>query len=138
MFPTPLMVRLLSPGREEWGKKSIFGDVVLRAQKYISFSFSHSLFGYIGYRDIIAIPDLSTYRRIPWEHNIPFFLLSFYEPTSREPLAVCPRGVLKRVTDQLASLGWEAMCGAEFEFFNFKGNKKLDITDGWIMYLQRQ
>ncbi|KAG0325220.1 hypothetical protein BGZ99_000935 [Dissophora globulifera] len=73
-----------------------------------------------GYRDIIAIPDLSTFRRIPWEDNIPFFLLSFFDPTTREPLAVCPRGVLKRVTDELASLGWEAMCGAEFEFFNFK------------------
>ncbi|GJJ72014.1 glutamine synthetase [Entomortierella parvispora] len=73
-----------------------------------------------GYRDIIAIPDLSTFRRIPWEGNIPFFLLSFFEPATREPLAVCPRGVLKKVTDELASLGWEAMCGAEFEFFNFK------------------
>ncbi|KAF9396018.1 hypothetical protein BGX21_009688 [Mortierella sp. AD011] len=73
-----------------------------------------------GYRDIIAIPDLSTFRRIPWEDNIPFFLLSFYDPTTREPLAVCPRGILKRVTDELATMGWEAMCGAEFEFFNFK------------------
>ncbi|KAG0199214.1 hypothetical protein BGX28_007463 [Mortierella sp. GBA30] len=73
-----------------------------------------------GYRDIIAIPDLSTFRRIPWENNIPFFLLSFYEPATRDPLAVCPRGLLKRVTDELASMGWEAMCGAEFEFFNFK------------------
>ncbi|KAF9931216.1 hypothetical protein BGZ67_005434 [Mortierella alpina] len=73
-----------------------------------------------GYRDIIAIPDLSTFRRIPWENDIPFFLLSFYDPKTREPLAVCPRGLLKRVTDELASMGWEAMCGAEFEFFNFK------------------
>ncbi|KAH7049616.1 hypothetical protein BKA57DRAFT_460660 [Linnemannia elongata] len=73
-----------------------------------------------GYRDIIAIPDLTTFRRIPWEDNIPFFLLSFYEPHTREPLAVCPRGLLKRVTDELATHGWEAMCGAEFEFFNFK------------------
>ncbi|KAG0307517.1 hypothetical protein BGZ98_000106 [Dissophora globulifera] len=73
-----------------------------------------------GYRDIIAVPDLSTYRRIPWENNIPFFLLSFYDPATREPLAVCPRGVLKRVTDDLAAMGWEAMCGAELEFYNFK------------------
>ncbi|KAF9190736.1 hypothetical protein BGZ51_008251 [Haplosporangium sp. Z 767] len=73
-----------------------------------------------GYGDIIALPDLSTFRRIPWENNIPFFLLSFYDPKTKDPLAVCPRGVLKRVTDELASLGWEAMCGAEFEFFNFK------------------
>ncbi|KAG0050798.1 hypothetical protein BGZ83_004427 [Gryganskiella cystojenkinii] len=73
-----------------------------------------------GYRDIIAVPDLTTFRRIPWENNIPFFLLSFYDPVTREPLAVCPRGILKRVTDDLAAMGWEAMCGVEFEFFNFK------------------
>ncbi|KAG0363847.1 hypothetical protein BG005_005669 [Podila minutissima] len=73
-----------------------------------------------GYRDIIAIPDLATFRRIPWENDIPFFLLSFYDPKTRAPLSVCPRGVLKRVTDSLASLGWEAMCGVEFEFFNFR------------------
>ncbi|KAG0075277.1 hypothetical protein BGZ90_010065 [Linnemannia elongata] len=73
-----------------------------------------------GYRDILAIPDLSTFRRVPWENDIPFFLLSFYDPKTRAPLAVCPRGVLKKVTDELASCGWEAMCGAEFEFFNFK------------------
>ncbi|KAG0284852.1 hypothetical protein BGZ96_010817 [Linnemannia gamsii] len=73
-----------------------------------------------GYRDMVAIPDLSTFRRIPWENDIPFFLLSFYDPKTRAPLAVCPRGVLKRVTDELASLGWEAMCGIELEFYNFK------------------
>ncbi|KAG0365920.1 glutamine synthetase [Gamsiella multidivaricata] len=73
-----------------------------------------------GYKDIIAIPDLSTFRRIPWENDIPFFLLSFYDPNTKEPLAVCPRSLLKRVTDELATLGWEAMCGAEFEFYNFK------------------
>ncbi|KAK3841720.1 MAG: glutamine synthetase [Linnemannia gamsii] len=73
-----------------------------------------------GYKDMIAIPDLSTFRRIPWENNIPFFLLSFFDPKTRAPLAVCPRGVLKRVTDELASHGWEAMCGIELEFYNFK------------------
>lgn len=26
-----------------------------------------------GYRDIVAIPDLSSFRRIPWENNVPFF-----------------------------------------------------------------
>ncbi|KAF9982887.1 hypothetical protein BGZ65_002398 [Modicella reniformis] len=84
-----------------------------------------------GYKDIIAVPDLSTYRRIPWENDIPFFLLSFYDPDTREPLAVCPRGLLKRVTDELQSLGWEAMCGAEFEFFNFKETPDTLATKGY-------
>ncbi|KAF9976214.1 hypothetical protein BGZ73_008996 [Actinomortierella ambigua] len=74
-----------------------------------------------GYRDIVAVPDLSTYRRIPWEDNIPFFLVSFLNPQDSTPLAVDPRSLLKKVTDELAEYGWEAMCGAEFEFFNFKG-----------------
>jgi len=71
---------------------------------------------------------LSTFRRIPWENDIPFFLLSFYDPKTRAPLAVCPRGVLKKVTDELASFGWEAMCGAEFEFFNLKGKSSLSLS----------
>ncbi|KAF8977022.1 hypothetical protein BGZ46_007716 [Entomortierella lignicola] len=83
-----------------------------------------------GYRDIIAIPDISTFRRIPWEDNIPFFFLSFYEPSTREPLAVCPRGLLKRFTDELATMGWEAMCGAEFEFFNFKETPETLVAKG--------
>lgn len=30
-----------------------------------------------GYRDLLAVIDLTTYRRIPWENNVPFFLVSF-------------------------------------------------------------
>ncbi|RIA97066.1 hypothetical protein C1645_796056 [Glomus cerebriforme] len=73
-----------------------------------------------GYADIIAKVDLSTYRRIPWENNIPFFLLSFYDPTTKEPLYVCPRGLLKNILNKYEALGLKPMCGAEFEFFNFK------------------
>ena len=28
-----------------------------------------------GYRDIVAVPDLSSFRRIPWENDVPFFLV---------------------------------------------------------------
>jgi glutamine synthetase len=84
---------------------------------------------------MIAIPDLSSFRRIPWENDIPFFLLSFYDPNTRAPLAVCPRGVLKRVTDELASLGWEAMCGIELEFYNFKGNAAFSVTTLCVFFL---
>ncbi|KAK1812070.1 hypothetical protein LTR12_013573 [Friedmanniomyces endolithicus] len=33
-----------------------------------------------GYRDIVAHVDLTSFRRIPWEKDIPFFLCSFREP----------------------------------------------------------
>ena len=50
-----------------------------------------------GYRDIVAVPDLSSFRRIPWEDNVPFFLVSFFDPETRQPVCACPRGLLKTV-----------------------------------------
>ncbi|KAH7037095.1 uncharacterized protein B0I36DRAFT_420211 [Microdochium trichocladiopsis] len=73
-----------------------------------------------GYRDLLAIPDLSSFRRIPWEDNVPFFLVSFYDPDTNEPLCACPRGLLKVQLEKLKSQGYDAMAGAEFEFFQFK------------------
>ncbi len=64
-----------------------------------------------GYHDIIAIPDLSTFRRIPWEDDVPFFLVSFYDPDTLEPLSVCPRGVLKTTLEKLEAKGMGAMAG---------------------------
>jgi glutamine synthetase len=65
-----------------------------------------------GYRDIIAVPDLSSFRRIPWEGNVPFFLVSFFEPEGAV-LSVCPRGLLKSVAGKLEVLGYRAMAGGE-------------------------
>lgn len=66
-----------------------------------------------GYRDIIAIPDLASFRRIPWEDNVPFFLVSFFDPDTEEPLSACPRQLLKRQVDKLAEKGWGAMAGGK-------------------------
>ncbi|KZO97902.1 glutamine synthetase/guanido kinase [Calocera viscosa TUFC12733] len=68
-----------------------------------------------GYRDLLAKIDLSTYRRIPWEGDVPFFLVSFLDPETREPLFADPRSVIKKAMDQASSKGWECMAGAEYE-----------------------
>ncbi|KAF2272953.1 glutamine synthetase/guanido kinase [Westerdykella ornata] len=73
-----------------------------------------------GYRDVIAVPDLSSFRRIPWENNVPFFLVSFYDPDTNTSLSACPRSLLKRTVDKLASHGYGAMAGAEYEFYQFR------------------
>ncbi|KAI0273586.1 hypothetical protein BC834DRAFT_966090 [Gloeopeniophorella convolvens] len=73
-----------------------------------------------GYRDLIASIDLSTYRRIPWENNVPFFLVSFLDPDTKEPISVCPRGVLKRITGKAEQLGLQCFAGVEFEYFQFQ------------------
>ncbi|SJL00475.1 probable glutamine synthetase [Armillaria ostoyae] len=72
-----------------------------------------------GYRDILARIDLSTYRRIPWEDNVPFFLVSFLDPDTKEPLVVDPRGILRITTERAASLGFECFAGVEYEVSRF-------------------
>ncbi len=46
-----------------------------------------------GYPDALARIDLNTFRRVPWDDNVPFFLADFEEADGK-PLAVCPRKLL--------------------------------------------
>ena len=68
-----------------------------------------------GYRDLIAKIDLSTFRRIPWEKNVPFFLVSFFDPDTKKPLFIDPRNVLKKVVDIGNDLGYLCYSGIEYE-----------------------
>lgn len=67
-----------------------------------------------GYRDIVAVPDLSSFRRIPWENNVPFFLVSFFDPETRQPVCACPRGLLKTVLGKAEAAGYNAMAGGMY------------------------
>ena len=67
-----------------------------------------------GYRDIVAVPDLSSFRRIPWENNVPFFLVSFFDPDTRQPVCACPRGLLKTVLGKAEAAGYNAMAGGMY------------------------
>ncbi|KAL7621029.1 hypothetical protein AAE478_008341 [Parahypoxylon ruwenzoriense] len=89
-----------------------------------------------GYRDLIAVPDLNSFRRIPWEDNIPFFLVSFFDDDLK-PVCACPRGLLKTTVEKLKNKGYNAMSGgidhvdiraAEIEFFQFKVPSSSDST----------
>ncbi|OSD08593.1 glutamine synthetase/guanido kinase [Trametes coccinea BRFM310] len=73
-----------------------------------------------GYRDLIASIDLATYRRIPWENNVPFFLVSFLDPDTKEPICADPRGVLRKVASRAQANGWRCIAGCEYEYFQFK------------------
>ena len=64
-----------------------------------------------GYRDIVAVPDLGSYRRIPWEDDVPFFLVSFFDPDTMRPLSCCPRGLLKTAAERLEKRGIAALAG---------------------------
>jgi len=65
-----------------------------------------------GYRDIVAQVDLSSFRRIPWENNMPFFLCSFLEPEGTS-LSACPRSLLARAVEKIEKSGYGALAGGE-------------------------
>lgn len=67
-----------------------------------------------GYRDISARIDLSSFRRMPWEGDVPFFLVSFYNPDNGESLSACPRSLLARAVEKLTSSHVTAMAGGQF------------------------
>jgi len=68
-----------------------------------------------GYSDIIAVIDLSSFRRIPWEDHVPFFLVSFLDPNTKLPLSVDPRGVLQLATEKAEAAGYKCFSGIEYE-----------------------
>jgi glutamine synthetase len=74
-----------------------------------------------GFPDALARIDLGTYRTVPWDDGVPFFLGDFVATHNGKeaPLSICPRQILKRVLARAEMLGFTAMCGMEFEWFNF-------------------
>jgi glutamine synthetase len=75
-----------------------------------------------GYPDATARVDLSTYRQIPWEESLPFFLGDFAGAQPAVP--GCPRSLLKRVIARAAAAGYAAKVGIEYEWFNFSETPK--------------
>lgn len=69
-----------------------------------------------GYPDRTARIDLSTFRKIPWENEVPFFLCAL----TGDANYVCPRSVLKKVIEEAKALGFNPYFSQEFEWFNFE------------------
>ena len=71
-----------------------------------------------GYPDAKARIDLSTFRKIPWEKDVPFFLAEFVTDDN-QPLHTCPRQLLKKVEADAQKAGFTPYVSQEFEWFNF-------------------
>lgn len=74
-----------------------------------------------GYPDATAVVDIQTYRRIPWENDLPFFLADF-DDGKGSCAAICPRSLLKKIDKQARDEGFIAFCSQEFEWFNLLDN----------------
>ncbi|MCB0754380.1 MAG: hypothetical protein KDB98_02220, partial [Flavobacteriales bacterium] len=74
-----------------------------------------------GYPDAQARIDLSTFRQVPWDDDVPFFLADFVDGNEK-PLGVCPRSLLKNVKAKSLKMGFRPFFSQEFEWFNFAEN----------------
>jgi len=81
-----------------------------------------------GYPDKKAKIDLNTYRNVPWDGNIPYFLGDF-DHQSENP--ACPRTLLKSIRTQATGLGYTAVFAQEFEWFNFIATPNELATKGY-------
>lgn len=97
-----------------------------------------------GYPDQKASIDLSTYRTIPWDNQLPYFLGDFSQHPDQVP--ACPRSLLRKIKEQAKEMGFRAIFSQEFEWFNFLGTpnelaqngfqKLQPITPGMFGYSQ--
>ena len=71
-----------------------------------------------GYPDSPASIDLNTFRKIPWENDIPFFLAELNDH-KKNPSEICPRQLLKKITAQAEQMGFTPFMSQEFEWFSF-------------------
>jgi len=91
------------------------GDVVYDNVQYTGW---HS-----GYPDAPVSLDISTFRKIPWENDLPFFLAELSDVKDASA-AVCPRQLLKKVLKNAQQQGFSPVFSQEFEWFNFAETPK--------------
>ena len=86
------------------------GDVVYDNIQYTGW--------HTGYPDCPATIDTNTFRKIPWENDVPFFLGELKDKKG-DPSPVCPRQLLKKITAEANKQGYSPFFSQEFEWYNF-------------------
>ena len=76
-----------------------------------------------GYPDCPAVIDLATFRKIPWENDVPFFLGELTDKNG-DPSPVCPRQLLKKILHEANKQGYSPIFSQEFEWYNFAETPK--------------
>lgn len=71
-----------------------------------------------GYPDSPAVLDINTFRKIPWENDVPFFLGELTDQKGNSSL-VCPRQLLKKILNEAKKQGYSPIFSQEFEWYNF-------------------
>ncbi len=72
-----------------------------------------------GAADILIVPDVSTFRILPWAADTGWFLCDARFQDGR-PVPYCTRNILRTALKNLSSSGYEFVAGLEVEFHVFK------------------
>ena len=83
-----------------------------------------------GYPDVIAHPDLATFRHVPWEARVASVVCD-YTDEHGTPTPIAPRYVLKRVLERAEARGYKAELALELEFRIFRENQRSLRTKDW-------
>jgi len=73
-----------------------------------------------GYPDAEVRLDPATFRKVPWDGQVPFLLGDFWYGGGKNPLEICPRQLLKKVIARTVEAGFDALTSLEYEWFNFR------------------
>ena len=65
--------------------------------------------------DVMAVPDPASLMRLPWQRDVGWVATELL--LDGEPMAQCPRGLLRRQQQRASELGFELRSGVEAEFF---------------------
>ncbi|MFH1288511.1 MAG: glutamine synthetase family protein [bacterium] len=83
-------------------------------------------FARIEESDMIARPDIETFKILPWrsgeDYNVAAMFCDIYEPSGK-PFEGDPRYVLKRNIERAQKKGFTYYVGPELEYFYFNGSK---------------
>lgn len=81
--------------------------------------------------DMLLIPDISTYLRLPWPRggkNVARIICDVHEP-HKDPFAGDPRFILKRILEKAHERGYFFYVGPEIEFFLFRSKEDRTYHD---------
>jgi glutamine synthetase len=84
-----------------------------------------------GLPDVVAVPDLSTLQRVPWEPGVSHVIADVFNPDG-SPSEESPRNVLRRVVERFAELGMSPIVGPELEFYVLERSET--APSGWQRY----
>ncbi|MFE2749879.1 glutamine synthetase family protein [Streptomyces scopuliridis] len=74
---------------------------------------------FAGAGDIVLVPDMTTFRVLPWAERTGWILCDVHHPDGT-PAAFCPRGLLRGRLDALAETGYDLTVGVELEFHVYR------------------